>query len=120
MLLEKTNSTSVRPNGSLAKSGESRAALGDERRDRLGGRSWQGGLRAGPGRGVLMVPALQLFQVSCSGLFTVASSGEGGLQAPPAPQLLPSRLWTWPAGRFEGHRLLQESHRVLTLRLSPL
>lgn len=42
MFLEKANSTSIRPNGSLTRAGKSRAALGNERWARL-----EGGKRVG-------------------------------------------------------------------------
>lgn len=91
MFLEKANSTSIRPNGSLSKAGKSRAALGNERWARLeGGKRVGGGGVGWPqlGRGNLKVPALQLFQVSCS-----RAVG-----------------WTWPVGTQGESRLLQSPH----------
>lgn len=103
MFLEKTNSTSIRPNGSLAKSARAERHWAT-RETGAGGRVG----RVGCGltlswEGVLQVPR--------SGLFTEASSGERGLQASPSPAAAakpPLELrGEWPVGTLGESRLLQ-------------
>jgi len=79
--LQKTNSTSTRPNVGLATSGESRAALGAESRDRRGGKSRRGGSQ-GPSSAALPGLLLRARQRWGQGLAGVPRRGLTQTRAP--------------------------------------